>query len=146
VIDAALGDGVITGAEQHDMFDVTRLLGLDLEVLEQLRAEAQAACAVAVQLAASVDQSSAHDLVGKSICFTGALSGRIKGERITRTMAESLVSAAGLVVRDSVTKGLDILVMADPDSQSTKARRAREYGTRVVGERDLWRSLGVAVA
>lgn len=33
---------------------------------------------------------------------------------------------------DRVTKGLSYLVMADPDSASSKAQKAREYGTECI--------------
>ena len=68
----------------------------------------------------------------------------IRGEQITRTVARQLATAAGLEVRDHVTKGLDLLVVADPDSQSGKAKRARVLGTRVMAEAVFWRSIGVA--
>jgi DNA polymerase-3 subunit epsilon len=44
-----------------------------------------------------------------------------------------------------VTKDLDLLVVADPDTQSGKARRARSQGTRVVAEPVFWSQLGVLV-
>jgi DNA polymerase-3 subunit epsilon len=55
------------------------------------------------------------------------------------------VRAAGLEVADSVTKKLDILVVADPHTQSGKARKARQYGTRIVHEPVFWQMLGVTV-
>ena len=61
-------------------------------------------------------------------------------------MAEALAEKAGLEVRASVSSDLDILVVADPNTQSTKARKARQYGTRVIAEMELWRQLGVAVS
>lgn len=45
---------------------------------------------------------------------------------------------------DSVTKKLDILVVADPQTQSTKAKKARQYGLRIVHEPEFWRMLGIA--
>jgi DNA polymerase-3 subunit epsilon len=45
----------------------------------------------------------------------------------------------------SVTKELDLLVVADPNTQSGKAKKARKYGTRIVHEPVFWRSLGIAV-
>jgi len=81
-----------------------------------------------------------------SVCFTGALSGTINGERITRLMAETLAKAAGLEIRDRVSRGLDLLVVADPYTQSTKAKKARDYGTRVLAEMELWRVLGVPLS
>jgi DNA polymerase-3 subunit epsilon len=50
-----------------------------------------------------------------------------------------------MVVKESVTRKLDMLVVADPDTQSGKAKRARQYGIRIVHERVFWRSLGLEV-
>lgn len=97
-------------------------------------------------MAAAARQSRSSELAGRTICFTGALSGRMEGERITRTVAESIAEGAGLTVRDRVTEDLGILVVADPNTQSVKARKARQYGTRVVAEMELWRQLGVPVS
>jgi DNA polymerase-3 subunit epsilon len=48
-------------------------------------------------------------------------------------------------VQANVTKKLDILVLADPDSLSGKARTARRYGTRLIAEPVFWRELGVTI-
>jgi DNA polymerase-3 subunit epsilon len=44
-----------------------------------------------------------------------------------------------------VTKKLDYLVTPDPDSMSGKAKKAREYGVRIVAEPVFWRMVGVEV-
>jgi NAD-dependent DNA ligase len=44
-----------------------------------------------------------------------------------------------------VTKGLDLLVVADPATQSSKAKKAREYGTRIMAEAAFWTALGARV-
>jgi DNA polymerase-3 subunit epsilon len=64
---------------------------------------------------------------------------------LTRAEAELLAVAAGLVISANVTKKLDILVVADPDTQSGKAKKARQYGTRIMAERTFWPSIGVRV-
>ncbi len=79
------------------------------------------------------------------MCFTGALLGRIDGAPITRKQAHRLAEAAGLIVRDRVTRDLDILVVADPYTQSGKARIAARYGTRVMAEAAFWQAIGVEV-
>ena len=66
-----------------------------------------------------------------SICFTGSLSS------MGRKEASSLAERNGYEVKSSVTKGLTYLVMADPNSTSTKANKARELGTSVIGEADF---------
>ncbi len=146
VADAALADGLISPAEQKDLQKVAALLGVDRRTFEAIQVEANASLAKASEAGNAARARTAHSLIGQSICFTGALSAHLDGERITRCMAEELVVAAGLVIRKGVSSDLDILVVADPNTQSTKARKAREYGTRVIAEMELWRQLGIPVS
>lgn len=74
-------------------------------------------------------------LTGASFCFTGA-SNRPRGE------LEELVRAAGGEVKSSVSKKLMYLVMADANSNSTKAQAARKNGTKVLGEEEFLRMTG----
>jgi DNA polymerase-3 subunit epsilon len=60
-------------------------------------------------------------------------------------MAEQIASKKGLQVMPSVTKKLDLLVVADPNTQSGKANKARQYGIRIVHEPVFWRVLGLVV-
>ncbi len=83
--------------------------------------------------------------MGKSVCFTGDSCCSVDGQTLTREDASLLAAAQGLTVLKGVTKKLDILVVADPDSQSGKARKARDYGTRIMAERAFWEHLGVTV-
>ncbi len=64
-------------------------------------------------------------LKDKSVCFTGAQPRK-------RSELEIMVTANGGAVFDHVTKGLTYLVMADPESGSSKAKKAREYGTECI--------------
>ena len=66
-------------------------------------------------------------LRGKTVCFTGEMGSQLKGERVTRELAEKLAAEAGLVVQATVTKRL--LVVADPDTQSGKAKTAGAWHT-----------------
>jgi len=52
---------------------------------------------------------------------------------------------AGMIVKNGVVKKLDLLVVADPNSMSGKAKKAREYGIRIIAESEFWRKLGVQV-
>ncbi len=38
-----------------------------------------------------------------------------------------------------------ICVVADPDTQSGKAKEAREYGTRIMAEAAFWKAIGANV-
>jgi DNA polymerase-3 subunit epsilon len=46
---------------------------------------------------------------------------------------------------ESVTKKLDLLVIADPHTQSGKAKKARQYGVRIMHEPVFWKAIGVSV-
>jgi DNA ligase (NAD+) len=69
-------------------------------------------------------------LTGQSFCFTGSLS-------IKRAEAEQMVIDAGGIIKASVGKGLSILVISDPNSQSSKAVKARELGTKLINEEEF---------
>jgi DNA ligase (NAD+) len=64
-------------------------------------------------------------LSGKSFCFTGALPR-------PRKEYEDLVISNGGTVLSGVTKELGYLVMSAPNSASTKAEKARKYGTKCI--------------
>ena len=64
---------------------------------------------------------------GLSVCFTGTMSR-------PRETCQKIARIAGLEIKDDVTKSLDILVVADLNTQSSKARKARQYSIRIVGE------------
>ncbi len=139
----ALADGVVSDAESRDLHVVARLLGQDDSRLDEVLEIA------AMQLAsASLGHSSStgkNDLEGQRVCFTGQIESTIDGHPITRDIAETLATQAGLVVANSVTKRLDVLVVADPHTQSGKAKKARQYGTRILSEAVFWRMLGANV-
>jgi DNA polymerase-3 subunit epsilon len=134
---AAWADGQITESEQRDLLDVTKLLGFDQQILAAVMDEAHG---IPVS-----EPSDGHNLMGKSVCFTGALLGCVDGAPIDRAQAEQLAVNAGLIVAPRVTKSLDILVVADPHTLSGKAKKAREYGTRIMAEMAFWNAIGVAV-
>jgi DNA ligase (NAD+) len=69
-------------------------------------------------------------LAGLTFCFTGSSS---------RPRAEltSLVEKNGGRVLSGVTKDLAYLVIADPESTSSKAVKARKFGTKLITEADL---------
>jgi ATP-dependent Lhr-like helicase len=136
---SAASDTVISDLEQNDLHLVATLIGIERHVADEL-------IVAAVQRTLTIGGAtkvSGGALTGLSVCFTGALAGRIDDTPITRSMAQDLARRAGLVVRENVVKGLDLLVVAEPDTQSGKARRARELGTRVIAESVFWSSIGV---
>ena len=56
----------------------------------------------------------------KGVCFTGKL------QHMSRNDAKSLAQKAGFKICDDVTYECDYLVMADPNSNSSKAKKARK--------------------
>jgi DNA polymerase-3 subunit epsilon len=151
LVRAAIADSVITGSERRDLEDVCSLLGLHGSALDTLleRARGHAAGTKVwpsttldpVPLSVAIDPS----LRGMTVCFTGELTDHIDGERIDRERAVQLAAAAGLIVKNNVSKKLGLLVVSDADSASGKARRARELGIRVMAPPVFWRAIGVKV-
>ncbi len=136
----AKADGIVTDLELRDLATVAELLGIPPETLARILETA-----TPPDYAAQQPGQRANALAGKSVCFSGELLGTIAGERVTREMAEDLARKAGMLVKPSVTKSLDILVVADPETQSGKAKKARVCGTRIMAEAAFWRAIGVNV-
>ena len=74
-----------------------------------------------------VAPSAGGALAGKTFCFTGALSR-------PRKEYEGMVEMHGGSVLSGVTKDLAYLVLADASSGSSKAEKARKYGTQCIDE------------
>ncbi len=142
IIRIALEDDVVTSEEQEDLRKTRTLLAISNErYAELLRAITTERAARGRR--ASSEARGSEDLTGRSVCFTGAFNCCLGGMRITRPRAKEIAGSKGLDVRDRVTKDLDYLVIADPDSMSIKAKQARNYGTRIVAELVFWKKLGV---
>jgi len=141
---AATADEVVTDAERRDLKLVARLLGQEKQDLDEILREAAAKVASTI-LGAPATLTAETNLNGKRVCFTGELQCRYKGQMILRELAEELAASAGLMVMDSVTKKLDLLVLADPHSQSGKTKKARRYGIRIMHESVFWKAIGADV-
>jgi DNA polymerase III epsilon subunit family exonuclease len=142
----ALADGVVTDSERSDLHQVARLLGYEKTELDLVLNKA----AMQLQSLASpkthrAESTSSASLIGKSVCFTGELKARLNGEPISRDMAECLAEKAGMKVASGVTKKLDFLVVADPNTQSGKAKKARDYGIRILADSVFWQLAGINV-
>ena len=143
---AALADGVVTDAERRDLRQVACLLGIAPRNLEEmLEKAAQKMAAVQSPPVATAGLMRSDEFVGKNVCFTGECQCRLNGESITRETAMELASRHGMIVSESVTKKLDLLVVADALTQSGKAKKARQYGIRVLYETVFWKALGMEV-
>ena len=69
-------------------------------------------------------------LSNKSLCFTGAMKNK-------RPVLEKMATDAGGDIKSSVGKGLTYLVIADPNSTSSKAQAARKFGTTLISEEEF---------
>lgn len=128
-------DGIVTDRERADLLLVAEALGIDdiHDLLDR-------------PMRSPAEGLEDRPLAGKAVCFTGALTCHYEGELVTRDLAHELAERAGMVVAPRVTKKLDMLVVADPDSLSGKTRKAREYGVRIVAETAFWSMIGVEVS
>jgi DNA ligase (NAD+) len=81
-----------------------------------------------------VSEAAGGALMGKSFCFTGEL------RSMRRADAEGLAKSFGATVKSSVTKDLSFLVASD--ATTGKARKAAEYGVKVIGEDEFLAMVG----
>ena len=70
-----------------------------------------------------------------SFCFTGEL------EKMSRKEAEKLVKEAKGIVKSSVTKDLSYLVTNTPDSGSSKNKKAKLVGCKIITENEFYEML-----
>ena len=140
LVAVALSDGKITPAERADLDVIAELLGVDQPRLQKLIGSAKTSSEWQTPDALPYV---GNDLAGKTVCFTGTLLSKLNGQLIKREQALEMARRAGLVPTDSLTKKTEILVIADPDSMSGKAKKAREYGTRIMAEKVFWRAIGI---
>ncbi|MEU9832309.1 exonuclease domain-containing protein [Streptosporangium sp. NPDC048047] len=114
---AALADGVVTASERQDLDLVAALLGLpDGSADEGLALASREPSPTVARF-----QLSPGDLV----VFTGEMDG-------DRENWEDLARRGGYVPHPNVTKKVRLLIAADPDTLSGKARKARAYGVPIV--------------
>jgi len=86
--------------------------------------------AMAIQLTvSSMIKSKSGGELSHSFCFTGKMENK-------RGVLEQMAVDNGGQVR-SVSKELDYLVIADPNSTSSKAVKARELGITLISENDF---------
>lgn len=114
---AALADGVVTDDERRELDLVADLLLLPRAAVEDALSQA------ASSAPAPVTRFELRP--GDLVVFTGEMDGgREEWERRARQ--------AGYVPHGNVTKKVRLLVAADPDTLSSKARKARAYGIPIV--------------
>ena len=117
----ALADGVVTADERADLDLVAGLLGLPAESVDAALAGESAANRVDCDVKQFCLQP------GDKVVFTGEAPGT------DRVDLEYQAQALGLRATSAVSGRTRLLVAADPDSLSGKARKAREIGIPIVG-------------
>jgi DNA polymerase-3 subunit epsilon len=120
---AVLADGLITDDERRDMDSVAMLLGLDDQIVARVLDEEQATGA----RTSVVTVGGLALRPGDKIVLTGTM-------RRARSEIQQRAADAGLRITSAVSKKTRVLVAADPDSLSGKAKDARACGVPVVGE------------
>lgn len=131
MVTAAVSDGEVTDADVSELVDVAGLLSLSApDVLAAVReASAPGACRSAggAEAATAVPCGAFRLHPGDRVVFTGEMS-------LPREDWVARSAAVGLVAHPSVTKSVALVVAADPDSLSGKARKAADYGIPIVNE------------
>jgi len=128
----AWADGVLSAEEVADLAAVAALLQVPDSLLTAALAPRTAGSLQAVDAART---PAAFTLPpGATVVLTGEMSR-------PRADLEAALTSAGYRVAAAVSKKVSLVVAADPDSLSGKARKAREYGVPVVGEEFLGRLL-----
>lgn len=122
---AALADGVVTDDEHDDLVAVAALLGLGPDHLDQAFSSAIEATRGGAANGAPVRAGRFTLAPGDTVVFTGQMYE-------PRDVWEDRARAKGLIVADRVTKQTRLLVAADPDSMSGKARQAAKYGIPII--------------
>lgn len=119
-------DGAISSHEQFDLDIVGELLGLSSEEVEHARDNPIGLGLVNDDYTLRSDQT---------VVFTGEMS-------IPRSEWKAKAQALGLRVTGSVSKKTDFLVVPFGETGSSKSRKARDLGVRVVSEQRFRRMVG----
>ena len=141
IVKTAMEDGKISDFEMQDLLMVATLLGKKEEDVVKLIRKNK----LSPTQEPGLTSKSTEDFKGKKVCFTGELFCSINGTPISRNVAHELSIKAGLEVLERVTKELEILVVADPNTLSEKAKKAKKYGVRILHENVFLKTLGIKV-
>jgi len=99
-----------------------------VEGLAETAAEMDAVLASGVISIAPPPSEESQPMRGLSFCFTGELAS------MKRSQAEEKIKTLGASAKSSVVKGLSYLVTNDPESGSSKNKKARELGIPIINE------------
>jgi len=96
--------------------------------LKECAAEMDAVLKTGIITIAPPPSEESQPMRGLSFCFTGELNSMKRGE------AEEKIKSLGAQSKSSVVKGLTYLVTNDPASGSSKNKKARELGIKIINE------------
>jgi DNA ligase (NAD+) len=99
--------------------------------LKECAAEMDAVLKTKIITIAPPPSEESQPMRGLSFCFTGELKSMKRGE------AEEKIKALGAQAKSSVVKGLSCLVTNDPASGSSKNKKAKELGVRIINEEEF---------
>lgn len=135
----AWADGVLTDDEKQDLTAVAELLQVSSDVADRSsRSAPQSPSPETRSTGADTHTMGARAVnefilaAGDQIVLTGEMSR-------PRSAWEDELRALGYVPHGAITKKVRLLVAADPDSLSGKAKKARDYGIPIVTEDGLQR-------
>lgn len=80
-----------------------------------------------------------YSLSGQTVCITGSLTG------FTRSEATALLRSMGCRVTKKVSRVTDILIIANTYETTEKMILAKQYGTRIMKEKELMQLLKSAI-
>lgn len=129
----AWSDGELSDDELADLVAVADLLDVPTEAIGDATDASRWAGAASDSGASAANRFALAP--GDLVVLTGDMSR-------PRAAIEAELVSRGLTPWAAVTKKVSLVVAADPDSLSGKARKARDYGIPVVGESALWGLLG----
>jgi len=129
-------DHDLSQAEYMDLKAVSELLGIEEQNLEVIIHEEESK--TKAEKLSDLPERDLVMLIDKTVCFTGALNATLNGAPIDRSFAQKIAIEHGMVIKSGVSKGLDYLVTADPNSLSGKSLKARDYGVKIIAEPVFW--------
>lgn len=136
----AWADGVLTTQERADIIGLSNVLCIDKDSLTRaLEGPQLVVSSELIRHVPDVDQTavSVETIAspvgnlepGTVIVLTGSMT-------VERATLEAEIAIRGFVVGKGVTKKTGLVIAADPHTLSGKAKKAHEYGIRVLGERE----------
>lgn len=129
LIETACADGVVDSNEYDQLLRAAHVLGIDDKfVHDQTVGHRTATTTITLH-------------AGLAVCFTGEASDR-QGQQILREDLETHARLIGLVVEETFTKSrCDLLVAADPATQSSKGSKARGWNIPIIAAGDFLASV-----